>query len=197
MTRIGLVACSKTKLSTPAPAYLLYSKSPKFTQCFLVAKRDCDKVFILSGKHGALTPEEILKPYDLYLSDMPPEYIEQWAAKVWGQIAESHVSYYSYLPSGYRLPLEKYISFDFVLSGTFFQTAKTLGKTKGNLLGCQGIMAWCLEFIYKKRLVSITEIERQFNERGYPTATTSAQLSRLTRHPLLICKGNYVRYRYL
>jgi hypothetical protein len=197
MTKIGLVACSKTKLSVPAPAYLLYSKSPKFTQCYLVAKRDCDKVFILSAKHGAVEPSKVLAPYNTYLADMPPEYIEQWGAQVWATIADPEATYYSYLPSAYRQPLEQYTDFEFTLTGTFFQTAKKLGKTKGNLLGCQGIMTWCLEYVYLNKVVSLAHLEDRFTERGYPRSTINAQLSRLPRHPLLICKGNFVRYRYL
>jgi cytoplasmic iron level regulating protein YaaA (DUF328/UPF0246 family) len=60
---IGLVACAKTKLDRPAPARELYT-SPLFRGSLAYAEQRCDRVFILSAKHGLVSPDEVIAPCD-------------------------------------------------------------------------------------------------------------------------------------
>jgi len=127
---------------------------------------------------------------------MDQSYIDQWAVRCMETLRNFPGDYHSFLPSTYREPLEPYINFTYKLHGTFFQTAKALGKTGGGLIR-GNVMEWLLEFIYLKRLVTVEEITQEFNRRKYPQVTTNTQLGRIQKHPLLIRKGNLVRYKYL
>lgn len=67
---VGIIPCSKKKLAAPAPAYLLYSASPSFTKLLAAAQASCDKVFILSGRHGLLPADKVLAPYEHHAKHM-------------------------------------------------------------------------------------------------------------------------------
>ena len=67
--RIGIVACSKTKLATPAPAKDLYT-SPLFKAARAYCERTYDRWFILSALHGLVEPETVIEPYDVTLARM-------------------------------------------------------------------------------------------------------------------------------
>lgn len=66
---VAFVPCSAKKLDQPAPAWLLYLPSPSFRTLFEAAAAVADRVFILSGKHGVLSPSEIIAPYDAHVKD--------------------------------------------------------------------------------------------------------------------------------
>jgi hypothetical protein len=78
---IGLVACAKTKLDRPAPARELYT-SPLFRGSLAYAEQRCDRVFILSAKHGLVSPDEVIAPYDETVKRMAQRERQFWAARV-------------------------------------------------------------------------------------------------------------------
>lgn len=61
--RIGLVGCVSKKRDTPLPARDLYV-STLFLGRRSAVERTCSRWFILSAKHGLLTPDEVVAPYD-------------------------------------------------------------------------------------------------------------------------------------
>lgn len=200
MTRIGLVPCSKNKMSTPAPAYLLYSASSKFTQAYIAAKKQCNLVFILSAKYGVLSPKDVIAPYDLYLGSFSETQTKKWASACHDRLKEYLITgneWYSYLPKGYREPLESFIDFAWKLEGDHFAVSRELGKTKGNIKNTEGVMMWCLEYIFNKRTATVEEIRQEYIRRGYKLNTVNAQIGRLSTHPFLIKSGNLIRYKFL
>lgn len=85
MTTVGLVACGKQKLATPAEARLLYV-SPLFRKASAYAAATYDRWFILSARHGLLAPEQRIAPYDLSLRHLSRDERRQWAANVLAEI---------------------------------------------------------------------------------------------------------------
>lgn len=63
MTTIVLVQCGSKKAGSRAPAKALYTGS-----LFRMGRRTAERIgtrwYILSAKHGLLTPEETVEPYD-------------------------------------------------------------------------------------------------------------------------------------
>jgi cytoplasmic iron level regulating protein YaaA (DUF328/UPF0246 family) len=81
MSRIGLVACSSSKLDHKAPAEELYSSS-LFTKSRLWVKSNCDRWYILSAKYGLLEPEQEIEPYNITLNTMRMADIKLWSSRV-------------------------------------------------------------------------------------------------------------------
>lgn len=81
MARIGFVACCKTKGDRPMPAAALY-RSPLFRKSLLAALDTSDKVFILSAKHGVVSCNEVIEPYDVTLKTMRRSERENWGIAI-------------------------------------------------------------------------------------------------------------------
>jgi hypothetical protein len=79
--RIGLVGCVATKANEPRPARDLYT-SPLFRGRRTYVERTCEKWFILSAKHGLVSPERVLAPYDETLSGIPAQARRRWSQGV-------------------------------------------------------------------------------------------------------------------
>jgi hypothetical protein len=80
---IGLVSCSQQKLSRPARAHLLYC-SQLFKLSLRYAEAHCEKVLVLSARHGLVELDTILKPYDQRLGGKKEK--EAWARRVAGAL---------------------------------------------------------------------------------------------------------------
>lgn len=79
---VGLVSCSKSKLTHPAPARELYSPSFVFDRSVRYVEKHCDEWLVLSAKHGLVDPDAVLEPYDETLSGAPKARRDEWAAEV-------------------------------------------------------------------------------------------------------------------
>lgn len=79
--RFALLACSAGKLDRPAPARELYT-GQLFLLSLQVAEAMADTVLVLSAKHGVVTLDQVLEPYDLSLADLEKHQREQWGANV-------------------------------------------------------------------------------------------------------------------
>jgi hypothetical protein len=96
-SRIVLVACSKSKLNTPAHAQALY-KGQLFEKSKAYAKQlvedgEADAWYILSAKHGLVEPREMIGPYDETLTDASVEEKREWGKQVnlkLGEVAPTH-----------------------------------------------------------------------------------------------------------
>jgi hypothetical protein len=80
--RIGLIACTKAKLTRPAPARELYSASDLFRKAAAYCDAYLDGWFVLSAKYGLVEPERIIAPYDMTLKTMPASERRRWGTQV-------------------------------------------------------------------------------------------------------------------
>jgi len=87
MKRIGLIACCKQKLSTPAAAKDLYC-SPLFRASRCYVEPRCHEWAILSAKYGLVLSDQVIAPYDLTLHQLKPQALRDWADQTHQQIVE-------------------------------------------------------------------------------------------------------------
>jgi len=82
---IGIVGCGKAKLTRPARAKDLYTGT-LFCAQYRYAKARCHTVFILSAKYGLVRDTEMLRPYDVTVSNFSAEQKNEWCKLVAGQL---------------------------------------------------------------------------------------------------------------
>lgn len=80
--KVGLVPCTKSKKYYPCPARIMYSASPIFRWTLKYALSTCDKVYILSAKHGLLELDDIINFYNVSFDESSIEERKEWAGKV-------------------------------------------------------------------------------------------------------------------
>lgn len=80
--KIGLISCTSKKLDHKAPAWKLYQPSPLFNKAWKYCTTRYDKTYILSAKHGLLSPETEIEPYDVTLNKMPRTDRAIWASEI-------------------------------------------------------------------------------------------------------------------
>lgn len=85
MASICLVACASSKKSTAAPAKDLYT-SALLHKSRLFAEKRFDRWYILSAKHGLVSPDQTLKPYDRTLKRLSHEERQRWAQRTFEQL---------------------------------------------------------------------------------------------------------------
>jgi hypothetical protein len=200
---LGLLNCSSRKLPVPAPAWLLYSASPRFSQQYQYLTRRCEVVRIVSAKYGLVAPETPLRPYDLTVGSMPGPVRTRWEVQVRSAaLALCPESVLSLLADDYRgclsglgLPVEH------LAAGGVYQTAKTLGRVgkqkRGDILVCWPV-GWVLSLVAESRDgVTLEEVEQRLRRAGYAERTVGAQLFRTVRCPLHRISDGRVRNIYV
>jgi hypothetical protein len=90
MDRVCLVSCVSSKRDTTSIARELYT-SPLFVGASKFARNRFDRWFILSARHGLLSPEDLVEPYNQTLKSMPQGKRLSWAKLVLKQL-RSHLS---------------------------------------------------------------------------------------------------------
>lgn len=75
---VCLVACTSRKGDYPAPAEFIY-KSPLFSAGRSYAENRSDQWFILSAKHGLLSPNDVIEPYNESLMRLSDSQRQAWA----------------------------------------------------------------------------------------------------------------------
>ena len=78
---IALVACVSRKAASPMPAQDLYT-SAWFDKASAYARQVADEWYILSAKHGLVSPDMAIAPYDQTLNGMPAAERRAWASRV-------------------------------------------------------------------------------------------------------------------
>src|SRR5947209_4402133 len=78
---IGLVGCAQTKAYSPGPAAQFYT-SALFRKAAEYCRRQYDRWFILSARHGLVAPQQVITPYDESLVGKPRTLREAWAIGV-------------------------------------------------------------------------------------------------------------------
>jgi len=83
-----LISCTKRKLKYKAKAEKMYSKSPVFRKKLLLAQKIVpkEKIFVLSAKHGLISLEKEIEPYDLSMKQKNKEEKNQWGMKIVNQL---------------------------------------------------------------------------------------------------------------
>lgn len=89
MVDLLLIGCGKSKLANPIKARHLYTGN-LFRARRGYAEHSALPWLIISAQYGAVHPDQEIAPYDLHLGALPPGRQEQWARRVWYQIANSH-----------------------------------------------------------------------------------------------------------
>jgi cytoplasmic iron level regulating protein YaaA (DUF328/UPF0246 family) len=86
MKTIIFISCVSKKLPRPAKAQDLYiSPLFKFNLAYAKSLRP-DKIFILSARHGLLSLNDRIAPYDTTLNTMPDKERRVWGSKVMRQL---------------------------------------------------------------------------------------------------------------
>lgn len=78
---VCLVACTSRKGDHPAAAEFIY-KSPLFSAARNYAEERADQWFILSAKHGLLSPDDVIEPYNESLLKKSDSERQEWAERV-------------------------------------------------------------------------------------------------------------------
>lgn len=81
MKTVSLIACVKPKREEPCAAEDFYD-STWFHKARAYARARSDTWRILSAKHGALPPDEVIEPYDESLRDFTAAGRREWAEGV-------------------------------------------------------------------------------------------------------------------
>jgi hypothetical protein len=84
---IFLVSCASTKRAEPSAAKDLYT-SQLFEKSREYAGREADRWYILSAKHGLLSPAKEIAPYNVTLKGMSKSERLSWAAKTAAAISQ-------------------------------------------------------------------------------------------------------------
>ncbi len=88
--RIGLISCTKSKTTYPAPARDLYAPSALFRGALNYLESQTDVTYVLSAKYGLLPLDQVAEPYDQTLKDATPTYRREWARKVAQELQLRH-----------------------------------------------------------------------------------------------------------
>lgn len=86
--QIILISCVSRKLAERAKAKDLYVSTLFKLNLKYAKKLSPDDIFILSAKHGLLSLEEEIEPYEQTLSNMPAHEVKHWASQVLKQLHE-------------------------------------------------------------------------------------------------------------
>lgn len=84
--RIVLISCASRKLSQRSKAKDLYISTLFKLNLKYAEKLAPDKIYILSAKHGLLSLDQEINPYEQTLNNMPSDELKQWASRVLEQI---------------------------------------------------------------------------------------------------------------
>lgn len=89
---IGLVSCTKSKRDEPASPRDLYEPSSLFRKARAYCEAAHDEWYVLSAKHGLLTPDgPPIEPYDETLTNAPVARRRDWAQKVVEEMDEKRL----------------------------------------------------------------------------------------------------------
>jgi len=86
--RIVLISCVSQKLSQRAKAKELYVSTLFKLNLKYAEKLEPDEIFILSAKHGLLSLDQQIEPYEQTLNNMRSGEVKEWASRVFKQISE-------------------------------------------------------------------------------------------------------------
>lgn len=83
------MGCSKVKAARACPVREMYAPSTLFRLALEWAARECARAYVLSTKHGLLSLDTVIEPYDLRLSSLTHKERAAWGSKVGIQLDET------------------------------------------------------------------------------------------------------------
>jgi hypothetical protein len=86
INNLAIIGCTKTKYACTMPAADLYSKSVLFKKALAYCRDRYDLILIASAKHGIITCDKILEPYNLSLYDISKTDVVAWGQECAKQI---------------------------------------------------------------------------------------------------------------
>jgi cytoplasmic iron level regulating protein YaaA (DUF328/UPF0246 family) len=86
MAVIALIACGSRKRETASEAVHLYTGTLFTLSLEYAHRRQVDAFYILSAKHGLLSPDAVIEPYDVTLNRLSAKERRAWARKVVQQL---------------------------------------------------------------------------------------------------------------
>lgn len=100
---LGVIACSASKYPVAAaPAVGLYKGAP-FSIAFKHAQQRCDRILIMSAKHGLVWPQQVLPWYDLFIGSLTEGQKKELVEKMREVVASLALkTVLSYLPQAYH-----------------------------------------------------------------------------------------------
>lgn len=109
-----VVPCGRAKLAQRAPARHLYTGS-MFRWCLRVVEQEARltaavgidaSVLILSARHGLITPDTLIAPYDQVMADPTSIPASMLAQQVSTYLTTSDCDFYAFLPRAYGTRLQ-------------------------------------------------------------------------------------------
>lgn len=88
METVALISCTKSKRKFSCEAYLLYDKSIKFKKSLAYARTIASDIFILSAKHGLVSLDTVIEPYDQMLIGKSRREKDVWGQHIAEQLTE-------------------------------------------------------------------------------------------------------------
>jgi hypothetical protein len=178
-SRVVLVACSKSKLNTPAHAQALYKgqlfeKSKAYAKQ-LVENGEADAWYILSAKHGLVEPQEMIDPYDETLADASVEEKREWGKQVnlkLGEVAPTYHTPVTHIILGGKDYYEPIRSF---YENVHDVTRRTFTAPFEGMAGNGEMMQWLDERLEKEDLAAS---DAEMSGDGSPSSDSS------TDHPV-------------
>jgi hypothetical protein len=107
---VGVVACSKRKLARPAPALELYRGEVFARAVAYLRALGCDRLVVLSAKHGAILGTDRVEPYELALASLSAAERRAWAARaadVLVDLVPTGARVHAIVPAPYAPALER------------------------------------------------------------------------------------------
>jgi len=89
MKKIAIISCTKLKQDYPCDVKTMYQKSDLFSKIVkYIEGQDYTAWYVISAKHGLLSSEQIIEPYDITLNNMKARERKRWAESTANQIVE-------------------------------------------------------------------------------------------------------------
>lgn len=106
---IALVGCGAKKGTTWKPVREMYT-STLFRMSMEIAEQRCDRVYVVSAKHGMLHPNETIAPYEMHIGELTFREREMWASRIVDRLRYLHRHDYQvelYMGREYAMPLSR------------------------------------------------------------------------------------------
>lgn len=125
-TYLAIISCKSGKMDYICKAKELYSKNIFFREQYAFLEKAYNKVLIASAKYNLISPDEVIKPYELSFDERirvnkiriiaDDEYKKQWGLKIKNQINEIIDMFdeiHFHLPNSYWKWVEPYFKNNF------------------------------------------------------------------------------------
>ncbi len=90
MQKVILISCTKSKRKYPCAARELYDPSPQFHKSLSYAEKITKNIYVISAKHGLISLDQFIEPYDYSLYDMTANEAHAWGVLVARQLCSLH-----------------------------------------------------------------------------------------------------------